>query len=232
MSSNLGSTPLSSLFLVIKPVGRGGSEEMVGVEAILSFSCCLCCPAGELKSCFSVSATEQQQNQYSKHCKRNTLSADVHGIFPNRYIFLVWFNFDSVLSPSLLPRPIPSAACADLFQLVFWLRSVCVPALLWGLITASQALGWGCWAELWLNVGIAACLDFPVCHPCIVLCVPFNCSCWLWRGWFGRREWQAPSTLQHSGNGEWTSGHYRSKGRQRVSRGILWWPIWPAQLCG
>lgn len=35
MSSNLGSTPPSSLFLVIEPVGRGGSEEVVGVEAIL-----------------------------------------------------------------------------------------------------------------------------------------------------------------------------------------------------
>lgn len=115
---------------------------------------------------------------------------------------------------------------------MFRLRSVCVPVLLWGLITASQALGWGCWAELWLDVGIAACLDFPVCHPCIVLCVPFNCSCWLWGGWFRRRECQAPSTLQHSGNGGWTSGHQRRKGRQRVFRRILCWPIWPAQLSG
>lgn len=87
MSSDPGSAPSSSLFLVMEPVGRGGSEEMVGIEAILSFSCCLCYPAGELKPCFSVSATEQQQNQYSKHSKRNTPSADVHGIFPNRCFF-------------------------------------------------------------------------------------------------------------------------------------------------
>lgn len=87
VSSNWDSTPPSSPFLVIEPVGRVGSEEMVGVETILSFSCCLYCPAWELKPCFSVSATEQQQNQYSKHCKRNTPSADVHGIFPKCYFF-------------------------------------------------------------------------------------------------------------------------------------------------
>lgn len=205
---------------------------MVGVEAILSFSCCLCCPAWKLKPCFSVSATEQQQNQYSKHCKRNTPSADVHGIFPKCYFFFLFGLILILSSPLLLPNPFPSAACATLFQLMFWLRSVCVPVLLWGLITASQALGWGCWAELWLDVGIAACLDFPVCHSCIVLCVPFNCSCWLWGGCFWRRECQAPSTLQHSGNGGWTSGHQRGKRRQRVFRRILCWPIWPAQLSG
>lgn len=147
MSSDPDSTP-SSLFLM-ELVGRGGSEEMVGVGAMLSFSCCLC-PAGELKPCFSVSATEQQQNQYSKHCKRNTPSADVHGIFPNHYFFFpVWFNFDSVLTPSLL-TPTPSAACAALFQLVFWLRSVRVPVLLWAWSQphrlwgggAEQSCGW------------------------------------------------------------------------------------------
>lgn len=127
MSSDPDSTPFS-LFL-IKLVGRGGSEEMVGVGAILSFSCCLC-PAGELKPCFSVSATEQQQNQYSKHCKRNTPSADVHGIFPNRCFFFL-FGLILILSSPLLSLPPPlSAACAALFQLVFWLRSVRVPVLL------------------------------------------------------------------------------------------------------
>lgn len=91
--------------------GGEGLRRWLGVEAILSFSCCLCCPAGELKPCFSVSATEQQQNQYSKHCKRNTPSADVHGIFPNHFFFFpVWFNFDSVLSLSLLPPP-PHPEC-------------------------------------------------------------------------------------------------------------------------
>lgn len=147
-------------------------------------------------------------------------------------IFFLLFGLILILSSPLLLSPFLSAACATLFQLMFWLRSVCVPVLLWGLITASQALGWGCWAELWLDVGIAACLDFPVCHPCIVLCVPFDCSCWLWGGWFWRRECQAPSTLQHSGNGGWTSGQQRRKGGQRVFRRILCWPIWPAQLSG
>lgn len=106
-----GWCPVTRAALLLPPsswwwaYGEGGSE-MVGIEAILLFSCCLCCPAGELKPCFSVSATEQQQNQYSKHCKRNTPSADVHGIFPNHYFFFpVWFNFDSVLSLSLLPPP-------------------------------------------------------------------------------------------------------------------------------
>lgn len=145
---------------------RGGGW---GWSNTVSFSCCLCCPAEKLKPCFSVSATEQQQNQYSKHCKRNTPSADVHGIFPNCYFFPVWFNFDSVLSPSPLPPNPKCCLCCSVSACV--LASFCVPVLLWSLIIASQALGWGCWAELWLDVGIAACLDFPVCHPCIVLCV-------------------------------------------------------------
>ncbi|KGL96343.1 Calcium/calmodulin-dependent protein kinase type II subunit gamma, partial [Charadrius vociferus] len=57
-------------------------------------------------------------------------------------IFFFLFGLILILSsPFLSFPPIPSAACAALFQLVFWLRSVCVPVLLWGLITASQALG-------------------------------------------------------------------------------------------
>lgn len=88
-------------------MGRVGSEEMVGVVAILSFSCCLCCPAGELKPCFSVSAAEQQQNQYSKHCKRNTPSADVHGIFPKHYFFFLFGLILILSSRLLLPNPFP-----------------------------------------------------------------------------------------------------------------------------
>lgn len=103
MSSDPDSTPSSSFLMEL--VGRGGSEEMVGVGAMLSFSCCLC-PAGELKPCFSVSATEQQQNQYSKHCKRNTPSADVHGIFPNHYFFFL-FGLILILSSPLLSLPPP-----------------------------------------------------------------------------------------------------------------------------
>lgn len=98
---------------------------MVGIEAILLFSCCLCCPAGELKPCFSVSATEQQQNQYSKHCKRNTPSADVHGIFPNHYFFFL-FGLILILSSPFLSFPHPECClCCSVSACVLALFCLC-----------------------------------------------------------------------------------------------------------
>lgn len=174
------------------------------------FSCCPC-PAGELKTCFSVSATEQQQNQYSKHCKRNTPSADVHGIFPNCFFFFL-FGLILTLSSPLLSFPPPRVLLVLLFQLVFWLCSVRVPVLLWVLVTASQALGWGCWAELWWDVRIAACLDFPLCHPCIVLC-PVQLVLLA----LGRLVWKksgpALSTLQQLESWGWTTPQKKRAGK-------------------
>lgn len=59
-------------------------------------------------------------------------------------VFFFLFGLILTLSSPLLSFPPPRVLLVLLFQLVFWLCSVRVPVLLWVLVTASQALGWGC----------------------------------------------------------------------------------------
>lgn len=127
-------------------------------------------------------------------------------------VFFFLFGLILTLSSPLLSFPPPRVLLVLLFQLVFWLCSVRVPVLLWVLVTASQALGWGCWAELWWDVRIAACLDFPLCHPCIVLC-PVQLVLLA----LGRLVWKksgpALSTLQQLESWGWTTPQKKRAGK-------------------
>lgn len=149
---------------------------------------------------------------------------------PTTIFFPVWFNFDSVLSPSPHKPPPECCLCRSVSAYVLALFCLC-PCAAVGPDHSLTGFGIGVLSRAVVGCGDRSLPGLPRV-PLLYSSVPFNCSCWLWGGRFWRREYQAPSTLQHSVNRGWTSEHQRRKGRQRVFRRILCWPVWPAQLSG
>lgn len=146
---------------------------------------------------------------------------------PTVFFFPVWFNFDSVLSPSLLP-PTPSAACAAFSACVLALFCPC-PCAAVGIGHSLTGFGVGV-----LSRAVVGCEDCSLPGLPLVPSLYSSVSRSAGPAGFGEagleEEW--PSSI-HSPTARELRMDYTTeeKGRQRVFRGGLRQSVWPTQLC-